>query len=178
MIRRPPRSTPKPSSAASDVYKRQGREDTPVSVIIHPPTRPPDSNSMNAHKHDAYSISIEGLRASQLPESTSMEEQTTTITTIELALDLVFVATNAHLRVVTAVMSRHHHMKHFVQEPLNTTASSRSSYDTTPPSTYRHPVRVTGSPWQRMARRSCNTGHPRRQKRRGCSENRCILQRI
>lgn len=74
------------------------REDTPVSVIIHPPTRPPDSNSMNAHKHDAYSISIEGLRASQLPESTSMEEQTTTITTIELALDLVFVATNAHLR--------------------------------------------------------------------------------
>jgi len=24
MIRRPPRSTPKPSSAASDVYKRQG----------------------------------------------------------------------------------------------------------------------------------------------------------
>ncbi|MES7006715.1 hypothetical protein U6T13_00950 [Cutibacterium acnes] len=53
---------------------------------------------MNAHKHDAYSISIEGLRASQLPESTSMEEQTTTITTIELALDLVFVATNAHLR--------------------------------------------------------------------------------
>ena len=26
MIRRPPRSTPKPSSAASDVYKRQGRE--------------------------------------------------------------------------------------------------------------------------------------------------------
>ena len=75
-----------------------GTEDPPVSVIIHPPTRPPDSNSMNAHKHDAYSISIEGLRASQLPESTSMEEQTTTITTIELALDLVFVATNAHLR--------------------------------------------------------------------------------
>ena len=64
-----------------------------------------------------------------------MEEQTTAVTTIELALDLVFVATNAHLRVVTAVMSRHHHMKHFVQEPLNTTTSSRSSYDTTPPST-------------------------------------------
>ena len=32
MIRRPPRSTPKPSSAASDVYKRQVSRWVPVKV--------------------------------------------------------------------------------------------------------------------------------------------------
>ena len=35
MLRRPPRSTPKPSSAASDVYKRQGDKDA-LSVISAP----------------------------------------------------------------------------------------------------------------------------------------------
>ena len=33
MIRRPPRSTPKPSSAASDVYKRQ-HEDSEIATIL------------------------------------------------------------------------------------------------------------------------------------------------
>ena len=37
MIRRPPRSTPKPSSAASDVYKRQKENGitTEVNVLLH-----------------------------------------------------------------------------------------------------------------------------------------------
>ena len=32
MIRRPPRSTPKPSSAASDVYKRQAYSHTSIAI--------------------------------------------------------------------------------------------------------------------------------------------------
>ena len=35
MIRRPPRSTPKPSSAASDVYKRQGKVCHTRCAIYH-----------------------------------------------------------------------------------------------------------------------------------------------
>ena len=34
MIRRPPRSTPKPSSAASDVYKRQGLAIADIDLSI------------------------------------------------------------------------------------------------------------------------------------------------
>ena len=38
MIRRPPRSTLSSSSAASDVYKRQGVKPTPKAYLANPPT--------------------------------------------------------------------------------------------------------------------------------------------